>query len=353
MKFIKFLTRKYTLLEHSLITESLFKKNTSIPGIYYKECLEISRNGLIDIYATKDDFKRNKKWVIKSAENPRLIETLLKKGLRATKKLSQLPASLLIKIHKLTDKEILEELMNLRRKFFDYSGYIDFTIYLGDSGVKLSKKNIEAFSLFHEYRKKVFMNYFKFLRKICRKIAQKKNIKFGDLSFLSFSEVVKFFNNKLTLQEIDKLQKARSKHYVAVRSESKETIISDDFEKEVKKFQKYILKEKAAEIIKGIGINKGIVKGRVQIINQTTPLNQVAAKKIIVTQMTSPNMTLILKKSLAIITDEGGLLCHAANVAREFGVLAIIGTKNATRILKNNDLVEVNTKKGIVIKLKK
>ena len=64
--------------------------------------------------------------------------------------------------------------------------------------------------------------------------------------------------------------------------------------------------------------------------------------------MTHPDVTLALKKSLAIVTDEGGLLCHAANIAREFGIISLIGTKIATKVLKDGDLVEVDANKGIV-----
>jgi pyruvate,water dikinase len=67
--------------------------------------------------------------------------------------------------------------------------------------------------------------------------------------------------------------------------------------------------------------------------------------------MTSPDMTPILKKCVAIVTDEGGMLCHASHVAREFGIPAIVGTKNATKMLKDGDIVEVDSKNGIVRKL--
>lgn len=69
--------------------------------------------------------------------------------------------------------------------------------------------------------------------------------------------------------------------------------------------------------------------------------------------MTTPDYIQLIKKSSAIITDEGGLLCHAAIVAREFKKPCVIGTKIATKILKDGDLVEVDANKGIVKILKK
>lgn len=55
-----------------------------------------------------------------------------------------------------------------------------------------------------------------------------------------------------------------------------------------------------------------------------------------------------MKKAAAIITDEGGITCHAAIVSRELNIPCIIGTKVATKILKDGDLVEVNAEKGVV-----
>ena len=68
--------------------------------------------------------------------------------------------------------------------------------------------------------------------------------------------------------------------------------------------------------------------------------------------MTKPELVPILKKSLALVTDEGGILCHAANVARELNIIAVIGTKLATSILKDGDEVVVDANKGIVRKVK-
>ena len=100
--------------------------------------------------------------------------------------------------------------------------------------------------------------------------------------------------------------------------------------------------------IRGTAINNGIVRGEVKIISQKTPLSEIIPGKIIVTQMTHPEMTPLLRKVRAITTDEGGLLCHVANIAREFGIIVVIGTKIATKVLKDGDLVEVDANKGVV-----
>jgi len=77
-------------------------------------------------------------------------------------------------------------------------------------------------------------------------------------------------------------------------------------------------------------------------------MKKIVKGDILVTEMTSPDMVPAMKKSAAIITDVGGLLCHAAIVSRELKKPCIIGTKNATKILKDGDLVEVDANQGIV-----
>jgi pyruvate,water dikinase len=67
--------------------------------------------------------------------------------------------------------------------------------------------------------------------------------------------------------------------------------------------------------------------------------------------MTQPNIVDIAQRASAIITDEGGMLCHAAIISREFGIPCVVGTHKATKILKDGDMVEVDATKGIVTKI--
>lgn len=97
---------------------------------------------------------------------------------------------------------------------------------------------------------------------------------------------------------------------------------------------------------------KGNAKGIVRIIKSKNEFNKFNKGEILVTSMTTPDFILIMKKSSAIVTDEGGLSSHAAIVSRELNIPCIIGTKIATKVLHDGDLVEVNADKGIVKILK-
>ena len=68
--------------------------------------------------------------------------------------------------------------------------------------------------------------------------------------------------------------------------------------------------------------------------------------------MTRQDFVAVMRKVAAIVTNEGGVTCHAAIIARELGLPCVVGTKIATEVLRDGDLVEVNANKGIVKKLK-
>ena len=115
---------------------------------------------------------------------------------------------------------------------------------------------------------------------------------------------------------------------------------------------KETVKKSENPFIKGEVAYKGKVSGNVVIAIKNDDYSKINDNSILVTSMTRPEILPYLNKVKAIITDEGGITCHAAIIARELKKPCIIGTKNATQILNNGDLVEINANKGIVILLK-
>lgn len=103
--------------------------------------------------------------------------------------------------------------------------------------------------------------------------------------------------------------------------------------------------------IKGMVAYNGIVKGKVKIIDHISDFRKMNEGDILVSIMTRPEMIPIMKKAAAIVTDEGGVTCHASIVSRELKVPCIVGTQIATSILKDGDMVEVDANRGIVTKL--
>jgi len=110
--------------------------------------------------------------------------------------------------------------------------------------------------------------------------------------------------------------------------------------------------QSSENIISGYGASPGKISGKVRLV----PADQVThtrlnSGEILVTQMTTPLFIPLLQKAAAVITDLGGILTHAAIVSRELGIPCITGTIDATKRLKDGDMVEVDADKGIVRKM--
>jgi pyruvate,water dikinase len=101
-------------------------------------------------------------------------------------------------------------------------------------------------------------------------------------------------------------------------------------------------------LLKGQGAAPGTVTGKVVIIRDVKDTGSVKEGDILVTRMTNPDMVPAMRKVAAIVTDEGGMTCHAAIVSRELGTPAVVGTKTGTQQLKNGQLVTVDGEMGIV-----
>ncbi|MBP7715666.1 MAG: phosphoenolpyruvate synthase [Methanoregulaceae archaeon] len=101
-------------------------------------------------------------------------------------------------------------------------------------------------------------------------------------------------------------------------------------------------------LVKGQGASPGVATGRVVVIRDVKDTGSVKAGDILVTKMTNPDMVPAMQKVAAIVTDEGGMTCHAAIVSRELGTPAVVGTRNATSILKPGQLITVDGEKGFI-----
>ncbi|MFA5155167.1 MAG: PEP-utilizing enzyme [Patescibacteria group bacterium] len=104
--------------------------------------------------------------------------------------------------------------------------------------------------------------------------------------------------------------------------------------------------------IKGVGAAPGQARGLVRVITNIENFRQFKSGEILVTNNTTPDFVPIMKKAAAIVTEQGGITTHAAIVSRELGVPCVIGTKIATQVLHDGDLVEVDAHRGLVKILK-
>jgi len=112
-----------------------------------------------------------------------------------------------------------------------------------------------------------------------------------------------------------------------------------------------ITKEEIKEV-KGLPAYKGIVTGYVRVIRTPQDLPSLKQGEILVAHHTSPDFVLAMKRSAAIVTDEGGITSHAAIVSRELKIPCVTATKEGSNVFKTGDFIEVNAENGVVRKLK-
>ncbi len=108
-----------------------------------------------------------------------------------------------------------------------------------------------------------------------------------------------------------------------------------------------------SKTLTGATAYKGKIKGTAKLVVSAKDFKKIKRGDILVTQMTRPEFMPILHKVSAIVTDEGGITCHAAIMSRELKIPCVIGTQTATKMLKNGDLVEVDANQGAIKIIKK
>jgi len=107
-------------------------------------------------------------------------------------------------------------------------------------------------------------------------------------------------------------------------------------------YEEYKIDTTEKSILTGIAIGNKVGQGKVRVISDVSKLNQFQKGEVLVTEMTDPDWVVAMRLASAIITDEGGKTCHSAIVARELGIPAIVGTKSATKNLKNGQMITVD-----------
>lgn len=183
------------------------------------------------------------------------------------------------------------------------------------------------------------------LIKFLNAVSKKTGIPTSVLLNATMTEIGSVLYGKANLEEIKERYKRPFSIYCKIRGDHAETLTKPGrryTETEIEKVDEF----------RGTPASLGNVEGEVMIITKEEDFAKMKNGAILVSVMTRPEYVPIMKKAKGIITDEGGLTCHAAVVSREFGIPCIVGTKLATRVLKDGDIVELDAAKGIV-KIKK
>ena len=176
-----------------------------------------------------------------------------------------------------------------------------------------------------------------------------------DLRYLIFPEMEAYLKEGKPLPTAKELRARRDLLYIrhsfpskltwSTGKEAERHIIAKGF------FGQQVGQLEMIKELKGQVAFPGKAWGKVRIIRSRQDLSTFKTGEILIAPMTDPSYLSIMKRAAAFVTNEGGVLCHAAIVARELKKPCVIGTKHATHIFKDGDRVEVDAEKGIVRKL--
>ena len=206
----------------------------------------------------------------------------------------------------------------------------------------------ELLLAWQDQRKIYTLTFVTLLEKSLKEINKRTKIDLELLRYCQTNELKNILTDKFNKDELKKRKK--SSLFIYQKGKTQKIITG----KRAKNILNNIKAEKPKKIkeIKGISACLGKVTGKVKIIKSAKYINKIKHGDILVAPMTRPEHLTGMKKVVAIVTDDGGITCHAAIMSRELNIPCIIATKIATQVLKDGDRVEVNANKGIVKILK-
>jgi pyruvate, water dikinase len=105
---------------------------------------------------------------------------------------------------------------------------------------------------------------------------------------------------------------------------------------------------RGALLVRGLGAAPGVASGAVRVIAELAGADALGEGEVLVTHMTAPDWVPLMRRAAAIVTDSGGMTCHAAIVSRELGIPCVVGTAEATRVLRDGEIVTVDAGEGTV-----
>jgi len=238
-----------------------------------------------------------------------------------------------IKTIKSKNEKLASERKNFMRKLELSSDkwLFDFTIKFGN---------------LNEYRKDIISKANLTLKEMLNNICNKYQIKQSEIMNLSYKEILDLINKKSDKNLLILKANLRKKGFVNI---SLNKIISsynlNDFE-ELREDEKIKSKK-----IEGTNASPGKAVGRIKLIEVNR--SNIKPESIIVSSMTSVDDVHLLKSASGIITDEGGISCHAAIIAREFNKPCLVGTERSTKFFKDDEYVFLNSEKGYAEKINK
>ena len=330
----------YTFISCSFWGPEYYKALKNELGMPLNPTVFIHKKGNVTFLTKKDSLdKIGNHLVAQIKQNPELVDKRLNEVKQNYDILCQLMKQLENKIP--TKNEFEEYLIYFNNHLPNHVFMKKSLEYMPEDMLKqLEPKFKEA----RFYTEPIYSKTEKFFRSLANLIAKNENRDPELLTCLSADELKNYIEEKVLPDKNMLLQ--RHNHSILGSTEGNLAILTGN---KAIQFEDSLFPN--SKKIQGTSAHPGKIKGKVKILLDPYKKHNFQKRDILVTGMTNPDFLPIMEKASAIITDAGGMLCHAAIVARELKKPTIIGTSNATKVLKDGDLVEVDADSGSVKKL--
>ena len=314
--------------------------NTFMAKETEQECLKIG----LELFSNKEKY----------AQYSQALRHIITQGRKLIKKYKTVPTEI-------SQKE-LRNVFNFLGKFWHEYGFTEFPYHnlayqeLERTGNPTLKQNLHDFAKL-KFEGREFMNAVIFSGGIAPTIIASLSQKFFQDNYSAYylfiDELEQLFEGKKVSPNIIKERKIG---HTLLSKNGK--IVSIFTGRDHLQIARIFLAVEKTDYLQGVCVHQGKIQGRAVIAPMVMDMNEMhrienMMKKgnILVAQTTSPELMSLCRKAAAIVTDQGGMLSHAAIISRELKIPCIVGTINATKIFKDGDLIEVDANQGIVRKL--
>lgn len=224
----------------------------------------------------------------------------------------------------------------------------------------LTAKNLEKLGHLknegREYLNKLLFGSASYISKVLSVVSKQFNVSVEDLFWYSTKEILSLFKNKHVPKE--ELDRRRNSYVFRIEDGKMVTLSGKEAKNFIKEFHSIL---EHTTILKGITANKGKINGTARVLlygadtfdHVSKMVEKMKKGEILVAETTSPEIIVACQKAGAILTNQGGLMSHAAIVSREIGIPCVVGLENATHYIQTGDWLEVDADAGIVKILRK
>jgi len=313
-KWSLLVTRESDLLERYIRMLGYDQMFGRLSRVHYKKYLIVSHQGLTSIYTDQLENKRNLKLSEQeffSGVSKKLV-IFWEREIKHMQRLAQMTRT----DFKIDDFKKFITSYQIIRSAVLYNDYLWRVIERDKKGGW--RENLELIGHWHERAERASAGAWDSLAPFFARVAKKYGLPKSDLMFYSPDE---FFDLVNSGKKISKHQIAqRHDYYVLVCLDGRPKLFLGNKARALAKRELPVVKYVSGQELRGVAAAPGVAIGKVRIVNTKKEMKKMRKGEVVVSYMTTPRLMAAMKKAAAIVTDEGGLTCHAAIVSRELGI---------------------------------